>query len=123
MVGLVGDRASLSVIGARTEALFGSVAMVRLIGNPTYDSTFLLILPAGTDKWNAIERLAAQKGIRAGQIVAIGDDTNDLEMIARSGLGIAMGNAPDAVRRAADVITEPNTDAGVAHAIDRYLLA
>ena len=122
MVALVGDRASLSAMAKRTEEHLGTDAIVRFLGHPAFDSSFLEILPAGTDKWNALERLANRKGIAADQIVAIGDDTNDVAMVENAGLGIAMGNAHESVKEAADVVTEPNSEAGVARAIERYLL-
>ncbi len=122
MVALVGDRASLTAIAKRTEEQLGDVAIVRFLGNPTRDASFLEILPSGTDKWNALLRLANEKGIGAEQIVAIGDDTNDTAMVANSGLGIAMGNAHESVKSVANVVTERNSEAGVARAIERYLL-
>jgi hydroxymethylpyrimidine pyrophosphatase-like HAD family hydrolase len=56
-------------------------------------------------------------------MVAIGDDTNDTELIRNSGLGIAMGNAADVVKQAADEITTRNTEDGVAVAIERHLFS
>lgn len=43
-------------------------------------------------------------------------------LVAHVGLGIAMGNAHESVKRAADIVTEPNSESGVARAIERYLL-
>jgi len=51
----------------------------------------------------------------------IGDMPNDLPMFARAGLSIAMGQAPEAVKAAADVVTASNEEDGVAAAIDRVL--
>ena len=62
-------------------------------------------------------------GIPREQVVAIGDQENDLPMIAWAGLGLAMGNAIAAVREAADAVIPPVEEAGVAWAIERYLLA
>jgi len=123
MVALIGDPASLVAPAERTEKLLGKVAMVRFLGNPTFANAFLEILPVETDKWRALERLANEKGLCAEQIVAIDDASNDTEMIAQSGLGIAMGNAGESIKRAADVVTESNSESGVARAIERYLLA
>jgi hydroxymethylpyrimidine pyrophosphatase-like HAD family hydrolase len=72
-------------------------------------------------KWSAIQWLAARHAIPAGRICAIGDEINDLPMIARAGLGIAMGNAVEPVRKAAARQTLGNDEDGVAYAIERVL--
>jgi Cof subfamily protein (haloacid dehalogenase superfamily) len=77
----------------------------------------------GVNKGAALQTLAARLGIPREQVVAIGDQENDLPMIAWAGLGLAMGNAIAAVREAADAVIPPVEEAGVAWAIERYLLA
>lgn len=72
-------------------------------------------------KWWAVDRLARSRGIDAARVVAIGDELNDLPMIERAGLGVAMGNAAPAVLAAADRVTSSHAEDGVAHAIDRVL--
>ena len=54
--------------------------------------------------------------------MALGDEANDVEMLQLCGLGVAMGNAGDAVRAAADAVTATNNEDGVARAIERYVL-
>ena len=58
----------------------------------------------------------AAAGLVADDVIAIGDDYNDLEMIRGAGLGVAMGNAVDAVRDAAGHVTGSNDDDGVVQA-------
>ena len=53
-------------------------------------------------------------------MVAMGDGYNDLSMIEFAGLGIAMGNACDQVKQAADFVSLDNDHDGVAHAIEKY---
>jgi Cof subfamily protein (haloacid dehalogenase superfamily) len=77
----------------------------------------------GISKGSALKTLAAHLGIAREQVMAIGDHENDLPMIAWAGLGLAMGNAIPAVREAADAIIPSVEEAGVAWAIERYLLA
>lgn len=60
--------------------------------------------------------------IKREQVVAIGDNLNDLSMIEYAGLGVAMGNAPDIVKIKADYTTLSNDEDGVAHAIDKFFL-
>ncbi|MEZ6241553.1 MAG: HAD family hydrolase [Phycisphaerales bacterium] len=79
------------------------------------------LFDARASKWSALSRLAEQRGITPSRIAAIGDEINDVCMIEKSGLGVAMGNAVPAVRGVADRHTLPNTEDGVAHAIDRIL--
>ena len=62
------------------------------------------IVPAGVSKAKALAFLGERYGIGAERMIAIGDNFNDLDMIEYAGLGVAMGNAPDAVRRAADLV-------------------
>lgn len=76
---------------------------------------------AGVHKWAAIEYLGAMIGTRAERIAAIGNDVNDLTMLASAGLGIAMGNSISEAIAAADVITHGNDEQGVARAIEKIL--
>jgi Cof subfamily protein (haloacid dehalogenase superfamily) len=76
----------------------------------------------GISKGAALAVLAERLGVAREQVAAIGDHENDLPMIEWAGLGLAMGNAIDAVRAAADVVLPPVEQAGVAHAIERYIL-
>jgi len=76
----------------------------------------------GVSKGSALKTLAARLGIPREQVVAIGDHENDLPMLAWAGLGLAMGNAIPAVLQAADAIIPPVDQAGVAWAIEHYLL-
>ncbi len=72
-------------------------------------------------KWNAIERLATERGIDPSRVAAIGDEVNDVSMIQGAGLGVAMANAVPSVVEVADRRTESNAEDGVANAIDRLL--
>lgn len=80
------------------------------------------IVPAGVSKAKALAFLGERYGIGAERMISIGDNFNDLDMIEYAGLGVAMGNAPDAVRRAADLVAPTNDADGVAHVIDTCLL-
>lgn len=73
-------------------------------------------------KGNAIAQLSRLLDIPTENILAIGDSGNDLTMLRRAGLGIAMGNAPDFVKAAADAVTESNHNDGAAIAIEQYVL-
>ena len=66
-------------------------------------------------------KLAITLGVELSQVAALGDGLNDVEMLREAGLGIAMGNAPEAVKSAADWITGTNDEDGVAQAVRRLV--
>ncbi len=80
------------------------------------------IVPAGVSKAKALAFIGERYGIGAERMISIGDNFNDLDMIEYAGLGVAMGNAPDPVRRAADLVAPTNDADGVAHVIETCLL-
>lgn len=80
------------------------------------------IMNAGTSKGRAVEVLANFYGLKKEEVICIGDGENDLSMIEYAGLGIAMGNAPQYVKEAADYVTDTNENHGVAKAIERFVL-
>ncbi len=73
-------------------------------------------------KGNSVLKYAESLGIAPEEIIAIGDSMNDLSMIRMAGLGIAMGNATDAIKSEADFVTKSNTEDGVAFAIEEFIL-
>lgn len=77
----------------------------------------LEVLPLGTNKAAGLARLGALSGIALDEIAAFGDAENDIEMLREAGVGVAMGQAPEAVKAAADRITLSNRDDGVAVAL------
>ena len=84
--------------------------------------TSIEFTPVGISKGTAMARLAEILGISVEQMIAVGDADNDLAMLNNSGLAIAMGNANENVKKAADVIVADNDHDGCAEAIRRYLL-
>ncbi len=81
----------------------------------------LEIFTAGVDKWRGVNWIAERYQIDIAEIAAIGDQVNDLTMIQNAGCGIAMGNAVESIKAAADHITLDNESDGVAQAIDQVL--
>lgn len=78
--------------------------------------------PKGVTKASGLMALADLLGVDRAATIAVGDADNDLEMLRAAGLGVAMGNANENARRAADVTVADNDHDGCAEAIDRYLL-
>lgn len=66
--------------------------------------------------------LAERLGLALDEVMAVGDSGNDLTMLEAAGLGVAMGNATEEIKQAADVITADNNHDGVAEAIEKYVL-
>jgi len=124
-VGVVANHERMRQVTAQLRADFGDEEILlhyfAAVQNPDPRETIYIleIFAAGVDKWRGIRWLAGQWEIDEADIVAIGDEINDLAMIRRAPCGIAMGNAIPAIREAADHITLDNTRDGVAHAIDQ----
>lgn len=83
---------------------------------------FLEILNRQVDKGKGLKLLAEHLGIAADNIMALGDQQNDLAMIKYAGLGVAMGNGVDEVKAASRYVTRSNREDGVAHAIEKFVL-
>jgi Cof subfamily protein (haloacid dehalogenase superfamily) len=79
--------------------------------------------PRGVSKGDALRRLADHLGIPREGVMAIGDQGNDVSMIAWAGVGVAMGNASRAAKAVADWIAPPFSQNGVAAAIERFILS
>ncbi len=82
---------------------------------------FLEFVDCKASKAIAMEKLGQHYGIRPSEMIAVGDGFNDLSMIEYAGLGVAMANAPQAVKDRADFITRSNDEDGVAHVIDQFI--
>jgi Cof subfamily protein (haloacid dehalogenase superfamily) len=81
------------------------------------------VIAPGINKGRIVAVLARRLGLARDEIAVLGDMHNDLDMFAEAGFPIAMGNAPDDVKRAAKGTTGSNDADGWAEAIDRYVLA
>jgi 5-amino-6-(5-phospho-D-ribitylamino)uracil phosphatase len=78
--------------------------------------------PAGINKAKGLQIVCERLGIEMKNVMAVGDSLNDLAMIKEAGLGVAMGNGQDIVKRAADWVTASNNEDGVAVAIHKWVL-
>ena len=80
------------------------------------------IFPVRADKGTALRLVAGKLDIPLGQVLAIGDNPNDMPMFAAAGTSVAMGNAPPEVKDSATVVGPTNDDEGVAWAVRRFVL-
>ena len=85
------------------------------------DLTIVDILNAGCSKGHALERWATWRGIDRSQVMAIGDNYNDIEMLTFAGHPVIMGNASDDLKQNGWTITLHNDESGVAAAIEHVL--
>ncbi|OXX82860.1 hypothetical protein AVM15_15740 [Paraclostridium benzoelyticum] len=79
------------------------------------------IMKKGVNKGSAVESLGKYLDIDKSEIITFGDNHNDLSMIKYAGMGVAMGNAEDIVKKNANFITCKNTEDGVAKALSEIL--
>lgn len=77
---------------------------------------------AGVSKATALMEVCRMLGYGMSEVVSVGDSLNDIAAIRASGLGVAMGNAQEEVKLAADVVTGTNQEHGVAQVIQKYVL-
>lgn len=82
---------------------------------------YLDIGPLNNSKGNTVKILCKYLGIKLDEVMAFGDQLNDISMISIVGFGVAMGNAKDEVKQIADFVTLTNDENGVAHAINTKL--
>lgn len=73
-------------------------------------------------KEQALHELAQHYQVPLEQVMSIGDNFNDLPMLRQAGLGVAMGNAPEAVKTETKAVTKSNNEHGVAEAVEKYVL-
>lgn len=83
---------------------------------------YLEILDKSVNKGAGVKNLAQLLGLERDEVMAIGDQENDLAMLEYAGTGVAMGNGIDKVKAIAQFITRPNSEDGVAVAIEKFVL-
>jgi Cof subfamily protein (haloacid dehalogenase superfamily) len=83
--------------------------------------TYLEVMEPQGSKSNAVRFLIDRMNIDRSETIAMGDNYNDREMIEFAGMGVAMGNAPDEIKAAADYVTDTNNNDGVRKALEKFL--
>lgn len=82
----------------------------------------LEIMDNRVSKGMGLDFLSKKLNIDPKEIIAIGDNENDLSMIQFAGLGVAMENGDEAIKNQADIVTRTNDEDGVARIIEKYIL-
>ena len=113
--------------------VFGGVEFIddylEKIPNELYEQVHIVrslpvaieFIPKLANKANGLNALIQQLDIKAENIMTIGDELNDYEMVKMAGLGVAMENGHPEVKRVADELTLTNNENGVAHAIRKFV--
>ncbi len=108
--------------GSFCEYFEGSLNFSRT-DTPAYPGIdFINVVDSHVSKGKALEALTSYLLIPLNRVMAIGDGDNDISLLSRAGLGIAMGNAPDELKEVADYVTLDVENSGVAAVIERFLL-
>lgn len=87
---------------------------------PRWHDTFMDIVPSGLSKADGAAILLEHFGIKREESIAFGDGGNDIPIIEWAGIGVAMGNAEDAVKACADYVTLPIDDEGLTYAVKHF---
>ncbi|MFA6134635.1 MAG: Cof-type HAD-IIB family hydrolase [Phycisphaerae bacterium] len=123
---LVGSVTKLLLLGKSKPLLELGYALLEEFGRQITivrtDENLLQIMHATVSKAKALRTVAAELGVNRRQVMAIGDQENDIDMIRWAGIGVAMANATPAVQAAADYVTDHHDADGVANAVHRIII-
>jgi hypothetical protein len=117
----MGTRDQMLALHHALQVRLGPQVFSHVLRSPRYSGFMCEIAPAGVTKWSAVRSLASDLGIPPDEICAVGDDVNDLPMIQWAGLGVAMGNAQEAVKVAAHRVAPAHDDDGLVQVVDWLL--
>ena len=93
---------------------------ISLTEYPQRDFSLVDVCRSGTTKGASLERLSASLGMMREEVMAIGDNHNDRDMLEWAGTGVVMGNAEDDLKALGFHLTATNDEAGLAQAIRRF---
>jgi len=114
----------MTSLGKLIDDELGESAKVFSTMYPKLDFALLDVLNPEASKGTGVAAAATELGISAGEVMAVGDNYNDLEMLRYAGTGILMGNASLALRADTGLqTTGTNDEDGVAQAIEKYILS
>jgi hypothetical protein len=114
----IGGHDEMQALDARLGVHFPGQLSTHVLRSPRYVGHMCEINPPGVTKWSGILHLAVEWGISAEEICAVGDDVNDIPMIREAGLGVAMGNALEMVKAAADRVAPTHDQDGLVQVVE-----
>ncbi|MBN9380170.1 MAG: HAD family phosphatase [Chitinophagaceae bacterium] len=112
---VMGEAASINEIQRHLKSVYNG-ALNIYPSKPTY----LEVMDPRGSKSGAVNWLIQRMNIDRKEVIAMGDNYNDREMIEFAGMGVAMGNAPDEIKAVADYVTDTNNNDGVRKALERF---
>jgi HAD superfamily hydrolase (TIGR01484 family) len=122
-VSFSGGCAPMADLACTLETELGDTVTLLTTVYPRLDFTLIDILPPDASKGTGVEKLASLSGLRPDEIMVMGDNFNDLEMLEFAGTPVVMGNAdPKLLEREEFYTTVSNDENGVAAAIDKFIL-
>jgi Cof subfamily protein (haloacid dehalogenase superfamily) len=114
---IAGDKEIVSAVQSRLRDVYGEKLNIY-----TSQPRYLEVMNYKASKRTGLEFLLERFGLQREEVIAIGDNFNDKEMIEFAGMGIAMGNAPEEIKQVADYVTDTNINDGVAKALAHFFL-
>lgn len=117
----IGDQASMLELELELARRLPGQLYVHVLRSPKYSGYMCEISPAGVSKWSGLLYLVEKLGITVEEVCSVGDDVNDMPMIANSGVGFAMANAPAAVLAAADYVAPTVEEDGLLDVVKHVL--
>jgi HAD superfamily hydrolase (TIGR01484 family) len=117
-VGIVAPREAVQHSARTLAAAFGGRIVQQSLYVPSYRVEVLEIFDPAVNKWQGILHVAARHDIRPEEIIAVGDDVNDLPMLEGAGLGVAMGNARPEAKAVAKLVIGSNAEDGLAQFLE-----
>ncbi|WP_032093348.1 Cof-type HAD-IIB family hydrolase [Necropsobacter rosorum] len=110
---VMGEGAEIARLEKQLQHRFPQLSVHRSKGE------YLEIMHKAASKAKAIRFMETYLNISARDVIAFGDNFNDLDMLQYAGFSVAMGNAPDAIKQAAKLVTAGNDDDGIALVLNR----
>jgi Cof subfamily protein (haloacid dehalogenase superfamily) len=120
-VGICAGHQEVGRVREMLKRRFGQRILCQSLYVPAYGVEVLEVFDPAVNKWEGVLHVARLHGVKPEEIVAIGDDVNDLPMIRSAGLGVAMGNARPEVQAVAKRIIGSNEDDGLAGFLDELV--
>ena len=120
-LGIVAESAEVKLVYDELMRRFGDRIFCHSIYVPMAEVEVLEIFDPAVNKWEGILHVARRHNVLPEQIIAVGDDTNDLPMLRQAGLGVAMGNARQEIQAAAKLVIKPNREDGLAQFLEELV--
>jgi Cof subfamily protein (haloacid dehalogenase superfamily) len=121
VIGTFGERDELFSLAQEIGLALPDRLFVNVVPAFAEGGWYCEIVPAEISKWTGLTQLARKLGIPPDAICAVGDQRNDLPMIREAALGVAMGNAAQEVKEAADLVTGRHDEDGLVALVERIL--